>query len=139
MTSTPVVSCPKEGTLMSFTRKLAGILAAAILIGAAGCSSGISRETARDQATSATCVRFNMCAPFPSAQYASMDACEIDWRANWDKAWPAAQCDGKIDQTAYQMCLEAIASTACNIVDFFATLGKCSAANVCHTANADGG
>jgi hypothetical protein len=126
---------------MPHPRKTALLLVAPFLATlAAGCSSGISRESARDQATTATCTRYNMCSMFPSAAYPSMDACEIAWRANWDKAWPASECEGKIDQAAFELCLNAISATACNVFDFFSTLGKCSAANVCDATTAtDGG
>jgi hypothetical protein len=120
-------------------RQIIGAAGLAALLAAAGCSSSTSRESARDQATAATCDRFNMCAAFPSTSYPSREACEIDWRANWEKAWPAAECEGKIDQGAFETCMAAIRGTACNIIDFFSTLGKCSAANVCHATNADGG
>jgi hypothetical protein len=125
---------------MPLTRKDALLLAAPLLAALSSCSSGISRESARDQATTATCTRYNACSMFPSAAYPSMEACEIDWRANWEKAWPASTCEGKIDQAAFELCLNAISSTGCNLVDLLSTLGKCSAANVCDaTSPADGG
>jgi len=113
-----------------------GVAALAML---AGCGGGApSRESARDQATTATCARFNQCAAFPSAAYPSEEACELDWRNRWEMLWPAATCDGKIDQAGFQLCMNAISSTACNGLDLAVTLGKCGAMNVCKAA-ADGG
>jgi hypothetical protein len=135
-------SVSKEGTPMSRSQRIVGGLGLSILFAAAlaaGCSSSTSRESARDQATSATCDRFNQCAPFPSTSYPSAESCELDWRSKWDMAWPAADCDGKIDQSAFELCLAAIHSTACNVFDFLSTLGKCSKQNVCHVTTADGG
>ena len=115
------------------------VFTAAVLTVFAGCGGGApSRESARDQATTATCVRFNMCAAFPSASYPTMEACELDWRNRWEMTWPAATCDGKIDQAAFQLCLNAISSTACNAFDLASTLIKCDAMNVCK-AGPDGG
>jgi hypothetical protein len=112
------------------------------LAGLAGCgSSAPSREAARDQATTVTCDRFASCNLIGSMQgqtYPTIEACQLAWRAEWDKRWLAASCEGKIDSAAYDMCLNAIRGTACNIFDFFNTLGKCDAMNVCHAAG-DGG
>ncbi len=101
-----------------------------------------SRESARDQATTHTCARLDQCGDIGAGKtYADDSACEIQSQANWDKAWPAAQCEGKIDQAQFTVCLEAIDSTGCtNAADFLLTLGKCAALNVCHaTSTADGG
>jgi hypothetical protein len=106
----------------------------------AGCGGGApSRESARDQATTATCARFNACAMFPSASYPSEEACELDWRNRWEMAWPASTCEGKIDPAAFQFCISAIGTTACNAADLLITLGKCGAAKVCDGASPDGG
>jgi hypothetical protein len=109
---------------------------------AASCSSGTSREQARDQATTATCQRYVMCDQIGAGKaYPSEPDCEIQWTAYWDKAWPAADCDGKIDQSAYGVCLNAIGGTSCtNILDLIGTLAKCGKMNVCDTATSpDGG
>jgi hypothetical protein len=113
------------------------------IVADSGCGSDApSRESARDQATTHTCERFNQCSDIGAGKtYPDESACELQWQANWDKAWLASQCEGKIDQSQFTVCLEAIDSTACaSFGDFLSTLGKCSAMNVCHsTSTADGG
>jgi hypothetical protein len=77
----------------------------------------------------------------PGKTYSDIGSCEIDWQANWEKQWPAADCDGKINQAELETCLAAVRSTSCtNILDFFATLGKCNKSTVCSAGGApDGG
>ncbi|HTA18575.1 MAG TPA: DUF6184 family natural product biosynthesis lipoprotein [Polyangia bacterium] len=126
---------------MSNAKRIIGGLALVALV--AGCGGEApSRESARDQATTHTCARLNQCGDIGAGMtLPDESACEIQWQANWDKAWPTAQCEGKIDEAQFTVCLEAIDSTGCaSFVDFLATLGKCGAVNVCHsTATADGG
>jgi hypothetical protein len=124
-------------------RALASTALVAALFGglAASCSSSVSREQARDQATTATCQRYVMCNAIGAGKaYPTEPDCELQWQAMWDNYWPASTCDDKINQAALDVCLNAIGGTACNVVDFFATLGKCSAMNVCGaSSNPDGG
>jgi hypothetical protein len=113
------------------------------IIANAGCGGGApSRESARDQATTHTCARLDQCGDIGAGKtYADDSACQIQSQANWDKAWSASQCEGKIDQAQFTICLEAIDSTDCaSFGDLVLTLGKCSAMNVCRsTPSADGG
>ena len=121
-------------------RQTIGAAGLAALLALAGCSSGTSRESARDQATTLTCQQFATCMDIGTGKtYPTQEDCEIQWKANWEQAWPAADCEGKIDQGAFETCLARIRGTTCNVVDFFATLGVCGKANVCHATNADGG
>ena len=124
---------------MSKIRRIFGL---AVLVVVASCSSSTSRESARSQATTQTCDRFSMCGLIGDGAgktYPTTEACEIAWQANWDGAWPAADCDGKIDQAAFETCLARIRGTTCTFGDFLLTLGKCGKANVCHASSADGG
>jgi hypothetical protein len=115
-------------------------IALAALVALAACSSGTSRESARDQATTLTCQQFAACMEIGTGKtYPTQSDCEIQWQGNWDKAWPAADCEGKIDQGAFETCLARIRGTTCNAFDLLATLAVCSKANVCHATNADGG
>jgi hypothetical protein len=116
-----------------------GFLAAITL--ASACSSSTSRESARSQATTLTCQRYQMCDLIgPGKSYADISSCEIDWQANWEKAWPAADCDGKINQAELETCMAAIRSTNCMGFDFAGTLLKCQKANVCSAGGTpDGG
>jgi hypothetical protein len=119
----------------------AGLLAAVTL--ASACSSGTTRESARSQATTLACQRYDMCGAIGAGKmYSDIGSCEIEWQANWDKQWPAADCDGKINQAELETCLAAIRSTSCtNVLDFLATFyGKCNKSTVCSAgATPDGG
>jgi hypothetical protein len=125
---------------MSFNRKLAGILAVTILAVTAGCNSGVSRESARDQATTLTCEQYVRCMAIGTGKaFPTQADCELHWQATWDSQWPATACEGKINQDAFATCLAAIRGTSCNLADLLITLGKCGAANVCASASPDGG
>jgi hypothetical protein len=114
----------------------------ALALALAGCGgTSTSRESARDQATTATCLRVEMCQGFGSMAgqtYPSNDACEIDWRSMWDKAWPASTCQGRIDATGLDTCLTRIRSTQCDsLADFLNTrFVVCGPKNVCPTPDA---
>ncbi len=100
---------------------------------------GTSRETARDQATSVSCDRLNMCGKIgPGGTYTSADMCQIMQKSFWEGAWPAADCDGKIDGSNLNVCLNSISATDCAGLDVLLTLGKCGKVKVCG-APADGG
>jgi hypothetical protein len=118
-----------------------GAVSAVLAAGASCGGGGVSRESARDQATTATCMRFDACGDNMGKTYPSTMDCELQWQANWDKAWPAASCEGKIDPAALSTCLSAIQGTSCDsVLDFLATLGKCGSGTICHaTADAGGG
>src|SRR5450432_857395 len=120
---------------------LGAVAAFALGAGSAGCASTPSRTTARDQATTAACARYSSCMQIGTGlAYPTMEACEIHWQAYWEDAWPAATCDGKIDAAALDTCLSAIRGTTCtSLLDLLATLGKCSAMNVCTAPANDGG
>jgi hypothetical protein len=125
---------------MSLSRKLAGFLAVTILAVAAGCSSGTSRESARDQATTLTCQQYVRCMAIGAGKaFPTQSDCELHWQATWDSQWPAATCEGKINQEAFETCLAAIRGTSCTLGDLLITLGKCGSANVCASASPDGG
>jgi hypothetical protein len=129
---------------MSMVHRIAllGLFALGTLFGARGCGGvtnmAPTRAAARDAATKATCDRYNACGLVGTGQtYTDYSACQIAWEANWDSAWPAADCEGRIDQAQYNVCLSRIQSTSCtNILDFLTTLGICGKANVC-VAGAD--
>jgi hypothetical protein len=101
---------------------------------------GTSRETARDQATTVSCDRVRTCGKIgPGGTYTSDDMCQIMQKSFWEGAWPAAECDGKIDVSKLNVCLQSISATDCEGgLDLLLTLGKCGKVNVCG-APADGG
>ena len=128
---------------MSHTHRILGVvgLLAAITV-ASACDSSVSRESARSQATTLTCQRFDMCMLIgPGKSYADVGSCEVIWQGNWEQHWPAASCQGKINQTELETCLAAIRSTNCMGFDVVGTIyDKCSAMRVCSSGGTpDGG
>ena len=129
---------------MSHEKKIAlclGLVMTAALA-AAGCGSTSSQADARDRATSTTCAWFQMCGKIGHGlTYETADTCQVQVRAKWDDAWPVASCDGKINQSQLDLCLQAISSTICdNGLDELNTLAnKCPAAKICAGAAPDGG
>lgn len=120
------------------------LFAVSALVGARGCGSVTDdRVAAREKAVTAICDRYAACELIGSAvddAYPNRDSCLIAWRANREDAWPAAACQGKIYEPELNVCLAAIAATACVGFDFVGTLGKCTATTVCSAGNPpDGG
>jgi hypothetical protein len=93
-----------------------------------------SREQARDMATTRSCDWYASCGEIGSGKrYETRDACEVDVRSSWNNLWPTADCNGKIDGDALDVCLKAIDITDCaNGFDFFNTVfNKCGKDKVC--------
>lgn len=116
----------------------AGMLAMLIGLGTLPATTGCGgvtddRVAARDRTVAAICDRYQQCELIgpPPAPYDTREACVIDWRADRDDAWPAAECQGKISQAELNVCLSAIGGTACMGFDFVSTLLKCTPATVC--------
>jgi hypothetical protein len=109
---------------------------------AAGCGGVTSsQQVARDKATDATCDRYQECNQIgPGLMYTNRSLCEGDVRAGWENGWPAAECDGKINQAQLEVCLSRIRATECNNgLDVLATLAiSCPKEKICNpTANPD--
>ena len=119
------------------------IAAAAFVVGAGpGCGSSNSQADARDRATTTSCDWFQMCGQIGAGKkYPTRDTCDVQVRASWDTAWPVADCDGKINESQLQICLDAIHATECgNGLDVLDTLAsKCPEAKICAGASPDGG
>jgi hypothetical protein len=101
---------------------------------AAGCGSDHSQASARDAVTDASCDWYMRCGEIGSGKaYATRDNCDVQVRANWDTAWPAEACDGKINSEQLNICLEAIGLTECgNGLDVANTLvNKCPQTKIC--------
>jgi hypothetical protein len=107
---------------------------------ALGCGSSTdsgpqsTQPASRDEAARATCSKLSECNEIgPGKTYESADQCTVKQRANWDTLWPPQDCDGKIDQTAYNNCLDEIRRAECgNSVDLAnIVLNKCAKAKVC--------
>jgi hypothetical protein len=118
---------------------LVASIAASAFFGGRGCGSVTdSRVQAEDSAAQHTCARYQACNQIGSGlAYADLPTCTTQWQANWDSAWPVADCQGKIDQAQLSFCLSAIDSTSCTSgLDILDTLAvKCGKATVCDGGN----
>jgi hypothetical protein len=134
---------PRKGAAMTTTGKLAiavliGGLGAG-LGGAVGCGgvSGSDVQSARQQATTASCNYYMMCNEIgPDAGtngFENASTCQTMVLSFWTGQWPDSTCQGKVDQSALSVCIDAINSTLCmNGLDVLATLyAKCPVARVC--------
>ena len=113
-------------------KRLIAIASLSVLL--AACSGTWSQAAARDAATEKSCDFYTRCGEVQSGKkYPTRDDCEIDVRAYWNNAWPAAECDNKIRNEDMDVCLKAIEITECgNSMDFFNTVfNKCSRSSVC--------
>jgi hypothetical protein len=116
---------------------------AAALLGALNCG-GVSNDdlqTARTQATTASCNYYKMCNQIGSGlTFATFQDCQNQALSFWTSQWPTAACDGKIVSSALTMCIDAINSTLCmNGIDVLATLyAKCPEARICGVGDAGG-
>jgi hypothetical protein len=114
---------------------------AAALVGAVNCG-GVSADdlqTARNQATTASCNYYKMCNQIgPGLTFATAQDCQTMVLNFWTNQWPTAVCDGKIVSSAVTTCVDAINSTLCmNGLDVLATLyAKCPEARVCGIGDA---
>ena len=115
------------------------VVAAASALGARGCGGvKTSRADAREKATKATCDRYTKCGAIgPGLSYADRESCEIAWESFWESAWPIADCEGRIDNDAFNVCISRINSTMCEGLDVFKTLDICAKKNVCIGAAPD--
>jgi uncharacterized protein DUF6184 len=130
--------------MLSLQRLAIVVLVTAIAVVTGRGCGGVTdtRVEARDSATQHTCARYQACGDLGAGMsYADFSSCTTQWQANWDSAWPAADCQGKIDQSQLAVCLSAIDGTSCtSVLDILNTIYvKCGKANVCDfVAAADG-
>jgi hypothetical protein len=114
---------------------------AAALIGTINCG-GVSTDdlqTARNQATTASCNYYKMCNQIgPGLTFETAQDCQNQVLSFWTSQWPTAACDGRIVSSAVTTCVDAINSTLCmNGLDVLATLyAKCPEARVCGIGDA---
>ena len=110
-----------------------------------GCGSvSNDRQDAINQATASACNRYQACGLIGSAStasYASISDCQADWKNKFTTQWTQAQCQGRIDKTMLNVCIEGIDSTSCtNVLDVLNTFYvTCSVANVCDVHDAGTG
>jgi hypothetical protein len=109
------------------------LLAPLLMLAACGPTS---QADARNRAADATCAFYNRCKQIGTSDgqvYATMDACVVKERSNWNDYWPASTCEGKVSDEALDVCLSAIRITECgNWLDRLNTLvNKCSKDRVC--------
>lgn len=95
---------------------------------------GDSRQSARQQATTASCDSYARCEAIGSGKkYATLDDCQVKNEAYWNDAWPVAECDNKINSANLEICLGAIRSVECgNGLDLLNVIvNKCPKEKVC--------
>jgi len=118
----------------------AGAVLSFTLFGATcGDVAPLTREQARDQATTAVCDTYAMCGQIGASAdggaaptYATRDSCETQWRGQFESMWTPASCDGKISQTDLDLCLAETRAIDCgNLGDVVLALGSCSKDKVC--------
>jgi hypothetical protein len=128
------VSCEnKRGMLLV----VAGVCALG-LGSCGGVKTAPTRAEAREKATKATCDRYTKCGAIgPGLSYDNRESCEIAWESIWESAWPIADCEGRIDNDAFNVCINRINSTMCEVLDVFTTLDICAKKNVCIGAAPD--
>ncbi|MCI0572822.1 MAG: DUF6184 family natural product biosynthesis lipoprotein [Myxococcaceae bacterium] len=110
--------------------RLTAALSVLFLLSACGPTSV---PAAQNLATEATCDWYEKCDEIGADKtYQDRQECEVASRnAFQDVLWPEGQCM-KIDQEAFDTCLDRIRGTTCgNPLDFLTTLSICSANNVC--------
>lgn len=114
---------------------------AAALVGAVNCG-GVSTDdlqSARNQATTASCNYYKMCNQIgPGLTFETAQDCQTQALSFWTTQWPTAACEGKIVSSAVTTCVDAINSTLCmNGLDVLATLyAKCPEARICGIGDA---
>jgi hypothetical protein len=73
--------------------------------------------------------------------FESDSTCQTMVLSYWTGQWTDAACQGKVDEAALTVCIDAINSTLCmNGIDVLSTLlAKCPVAKVCPSATDGGG
>jgi hypothetical protein len=109
---------------------------AATLVGAINCG-GVSTndvESARTQATTASCSYYQMCGQIGMGKQGgdTLADCMTTVLGQWTMGWPTSTCQGHIDQAKLTICLDAINSTTdCGGIAALLALSKCSEATIC--------
>jgi len=107
------------------------------LLISAGC---VSVGDAREGGAARNCRFEQRCDNIGSGrQWANLDECLTDKRAYFLNLWPSDRCDKRINGETLNVCYQAIDTARCdNLFDFFATLSKCGASDVCTAGSAAG-
>jgi hypothetical protein len=125
-----------EGKMRMGKFCVAALFTGAVCVACSGSSSGAisGQPSARDQAVTAACGRFNDCGAIgPGKTYASADDCRVDQENFWQKNWPPKTCDNHIDGAQLNTCIDTIHASDCNNPLDLANiaLNKCTSAKVC--------
>lgn len=116
-------------------RMASSVLIALCSLNFVACEDDTSQPNARDRAVDAACARFEQCGAIrPSGgSYVSNESCRIDQARIWEGQWPPGECDGRIDGTQLDLCINAIDAAECgealdilNIV-----FNKCPKSKIC--------
>ena len=115
--------------------RLVGVIAL-VVAGAIGCSDGsTSQPAARDRAATAACEAAQRCGQIGSGQtYVSLDDCLTKRKNDFQNAWPPETCNGKINETQLDTCVNAIQMIQCGNILQLAdiVLNQCPSSQVCN-------
>ena len=103
----------------------------ALLALASGC--GWSVSGARDAYAQKWCAYEVRCGNIGAGHtLTTTDECLVKYKADAQTLWPTATCEGHIDSTNLDGCLNAIDSLRCdNLADQFQVLSRCMPGEVC--------
>jgi hypothetical protein len=119
---------------MSTRFSTAAAIAALFFLATCEDNPSTSQTAARDEATQHMCDRAQACGLIGAGlTYQTRDDCVVRWQADWQNAWPPAQCDGHIDSTQLNACLTNIDAIQCSDLGagLVAIALTCGAARVC--------
>lgn len=117
--------------------------AALMIASSIGCSAADdtvvepSRETRVQYIANEACKRFDECGNIGEGDgntYPNMDECRSDMENKFYDLWPANECsDGRIDQAAYDNCVDRAQVYSCddNLFEFISYYNECNADDVC--------
>ena len=116
---------------------------AALLLGlcslAAACEDDSSQANARDRAVSAACKRYDQCGAIrpKGGEYVSMENCRVEQSGAWERQWPPAECDGRVDAQQLELCINSIEAAECGeALDILNIIfNKCAKSKVCAGAS----
>lgn len=99
------------------------------------CDNDSSQPLARERAVGAACARFDQCgAIVPNGgMYVSKENCRIEQARFWEGQWPPGECDGRIDGSQLDLCINAINAAECDeALDILnIVFNKCPKSKIC--------
>ena len=109
------------------------------MAGLVGCGGSTVADVTKKQsdavnaAAASTCSRYKDCNEIASGKmYTTADECTTAEKGKWNDRWTVSDCDGKVNGSNLQVCLDAIAQTACGTVLPVDAITKCQKSDVCN-------